>query len=36
VSGKLHSPATLPPMERTPGTHWLGGWLAPEPVWMQW
>jgi hypothetical protein len=23
------------PGERTPGTDWKGGWLAPEPVWTQ-
>jgi hypothetical protein len=22
--------------ERTSGTHWIGGWVAPEPVWMTW
>jgi hypothetical protein len=25
VSGQLHSPAALPPRERAPGTHWMGG-----------
>jgi hypothetical protein len=24
------------PEERVPGTHWIGGWWAPEPVWMLW
>jgi hypothetical protein len=36
VSGQRHSPAALYPQERTPGTHWTGGWVGhPEPVWMQ-
>jgi hypothetical protein len=25
----------LTPGERTPGTHWLGGWVGPEPIWTQ-
>jgi hypothetical protein len=29
VSGQLHVPAVLPPGERAPGTHWLGGWVDP-------
>jgi hypothetical protein len=29
VSGQLHAPATLPPRERDPGTHWVGGWVGP-------
>jgi hypothetical protein len=24
------------PGERLPGTHWIGGWMAPEPVWTLW
>jgi hypothetical protein len=32
VSGQLHAPATLPPRERTPGTHWMGGWVGPRSV----
>jgi hypothetical protein len=28
VSGQHHAPAALlPPGERTPGTHWTGGWV---------
>jgi len=26
-SGQLHAPATLPPVERAPGTYWIGGWI---------
>jgi hypothetical protein len=22
--------------ERALGTHWIGGWVAPEPVWTTW
>jgi hypothetical protein len=29
VSGQRHAPATLYPRERTPGTHWIGGWVGP-------
>jgi hypothetical protein len=29
VSGQLHTPATLPPGERAPSTHWIGGWVDP-------
>jgi len=25
VSGQFHAPAALPPRERAPGTHWIGG-----------
>jgi hypothetical protein len=29
VSGQRHALATLyPPRERTPGTHWIGGWMG--------
>jgi hypothetical protein len=28
VSGQHHAPAALYPRERTPGTHWIGGWLG--------
>jgi hypothetical protein len=28
VSDQLYSPAALPPGERTPGTHWIGGWVG--------
>jgi hypothetical protein len=24
------------PGERAPGTHWIGGWGTPEPVWTTW
>jgi hypothetical protein len=33
VSGQRHAPAELyppPPQERTPGTHWTGGWVGLE------
>jgi hypothetical protein len=26
---ELHAPAALPPKERSPGTHWLGGRVGP-------
>jgi hypothetical protein len=29
VSGQRHAPAALYPRERTPGTHWIGGWMGP-------
>jgi hypothetical protein len=29
VSGQLHAPTALPPGERAPGTHWIGGWVGP-------
>jgi hypothetical protein len=29
VSGQHHAPAPLYPRERTPGTHWTGGWVGP-------
>jgi hypothetical protein len=29
VSGQHHAPAALYPGERTPGTHWRGGWVGP-------
>jgi hypothetical protein len=29
VSGQLHAAAALPPGERTPGIHWIGGWVGP-------
>jgi hypothetical protein len=32
VSGQLHAPAALPPGERAPGTHWIGGWVGPTAV----
>jgi len=28
VSGQRHAPAALYPRERTPGTHWIGGWVG--------
>jgi hypothetical protein len=27
VSSQCHAPAALYPEERTPGTHWIGGWV---------
>jgi hypothetical protein len=29
VSGQRHSPPRFTPGERTPGTHWEGGWEGP-------
>jgi hypothetical protein len=29
VSGQRHAPAMLYPGERTPSTHWTGGWVGP-------
>jgi hypothetical protein len=29
VSGQLHAPATLPPGNEPPGTHWIEGWVGP-------
>jgi hypothetical protein len=29
VRGQVHAPAALPPRERSPGTHWIGGWVGP-------
>jgi len=29
VSGQFHAPAVLSPMERAPGTHWIGDWVGP-------
>jgi len=29
VSGQLHALAALPPGERAPSTHWIGGWVGP-------
>jgi hypothetical protein len=28
VGGQRHVPAALCPGERTPGTHWTGGWVG--------
>jgi len=28
VSGQLHAPAAFP-WEKSPGTHWIGGWVGP-------
>jgi hypothetical protein len=36
VSSELHTPAALPPGERAPGTHRIGGWVAHESVWTLW
>jgi hypothetical protein len=32
VSGQLHALAALPPKERAPGTHWIGGLVGPRAV----
>jgi hypothetical protein len=29
VSGQHHALAALYPREKTPGTHWIGGWVGP-------
>jgi hypothetical protein len=29
-------PGRFTPGERAPGTHWIGGWMTPEPVWTTW
>jgi hypothetical protein len=29
VIGQRHAPAALYSQERTPGTHWTGGWVGP-------
>jgi hypothetical protein len=29
VNGQFHAPAYLPPRERTPSTHWIGGRVGP-------
>jgi hypothetical protein len=28
MSGRRHAPAALYSWERTPGTHWIGGWVS--------
>jgi hypothetical protein len=28
VSGRLRAPAALPPEERDPDIHWIGGWVG--------
>jgi len=31
------TPRRFNPRERSPGTHWIGGWVGPsEPVWTRW
>jgi hypothetical protein len=30
------SPGRFTPRERASGTHWIGGWVDPEPFWMRW
>jgi hypothetical protein len=32
VSGQLHALAALPPGERAPGIHWIGGWVGPRAI----
>jgi hypothetical protein len=29
VNSQRHAPAALYPREKTPGTHWIGGWVGP-------
>jgi hypothetical protein len=28
MSGQRHAPARFTPMEKTPDTHWIGGWVS--------
>jgi len=35
VSDQLHAPAALP-RRKSLGYPFMGGWVAPEPVWTQW
>jgi hypothetical protein len=35
VSDQRHAPAALCARERTPCTHWIGGWLGLKAVWTQ-
>jgi hypothetical protein len=28
VSGQRHAPAALYPLGKSPGTHWIGGWVG--------
>jgi hypothetical protein len=32
VSDQLHAPARFIPMEKAPGTLWIGGWVGPRAV----
>jgi hypothetical protein len=32
VGGQFHAPTALPPMERAPATHWIGGWVGLRAV----
>jgi hypothetical protein len=38
VGGELSvsRPCRFTPRERSPGTHWIVGWMGPEPVWTLW
>jgi hypothetical protein len=29
-------PGRFTPRERAPGTHWIGDWVVPVPVWTRW
>jgi hypothetical protein len=33
VSGQLQAPDALPAGKEPPVTHWIGDWVAPEPIW---
>jgi hypothetical protein len=33
VSGQFHIPSVVPLGKRAHRTHWIGGWVGPEPVW---
>jgi hypothetical protein len=32
ASDQLHAPAALPPKERAPNAHLIGGWVGPRVV----
>jgi hypothetical protein len=32
MSCQLHAPGRFTLRERTPGTHWIGGWVEPRAV----
>jgi hypothetical protein len=35
-SGLFHALTILPPWKEATGTHWIGDWVVPKPVWMLW
>jgi hypothetical protein len=32
MSGQLHASQPLYPERKSPGTHWIGGWVGPRAV----